>query len=501
MDERNAHYWHSRGRELQEQGDLQAAEKAYLLALQQEPNRLRTLNNVSVLYIRQGRIEEAKKHLNSGLIQAGRLWQQSANESLADEWALILNARSQLAIDNNDFKEALRWSKIGLKLKPQGAGFSTLSVALGGLNLHEKAARSQKIGIARHGLKGPINSFIGKQLRTPYESAQLHTEICNLAASILRENPLNRDAWALMMARLGMEDFIWQQPILPWEKLWEGQPVEQLVIWDEQGYGDAIQCLRWIPVACKKAIHVTLMFRPSMLTLVRERLQLPKNCNLVAQQKGGFPQDVDTCHCPIMALPVALYPAGSNVNPQPNGSLNTVLKSKRSLTYCGKHKAGKPFRIGLVWAAGSKNHRDSHRSAQLRCIPAETMLFHASRWADLWDIELISLQHGKEAQASAHLQISGKIKQLSTGGDWLATAEIVEQLDLVITVDTAMVHLAGSFGVPCLMLLNHLCDWRWFMNGKVIPWYPTLKILQAEELHSWGKQLYKADCLIEDMVR
>ena len=138
MDERNAHYWHSRGRELQEQGDLQAAEKAYLLALQQEPNRLRTLNNLSVLYLRQGRIEEAKKHLNSGLIQAGRLWQQSANESLADEWALILNARSQLAIDNNDFKEALRWSKIGLKLKPQGAGFSTLSVALGGLNLHEK---------------------------------------------------------------------------------------------------------------------------------------------------------------------------------------------------------------------------------------------------------------------------------------------------------------------------------------------------------------------------
>jgi len=501
IDERNAHYWHARGRELHEQGQLQAAEEAYLLALKQEPNRLLTLNNLAVLCIRQGRIEEAKKQLDKGLIEAGKLWNQSPNESLAVEWALILNARSQIAIDGNDFKEALRWSKIGLKLKPQGAGLSTHSVALGGLNRHEQAARSQKIGLARHGLDGPINSFVGKQLTTPYESAQLHTEICNLASSILRKNPLDRDAWALMIARLGMDEVVWQQPVLPWQQLWEGEQVDKLVIWDEQGFGDAIQCLRWIPNACKKANHVTLLIRPSLLKLIKERLQLPGNCNVNPRQQGGLPQEVDTSHCPLMALPVALYPAGSTLNPQPNDSLDTILKSKRSITDSGQHRAHSTLRIGLVWAAGRKKHRDSNRSAQLRCIPAETLLSHAINWAERWDLELFSLQLGEEANASETLQMRGKIKQLPKGGDWLETAEIVEQLDLVITVDTAMVHLAGSLGIPCLMLLNHICDWRWFINKKVIPWYPTLKILQAEELDSWEKQLCKAECFIENIVR
>ncbi len=501
MDERNASYWHARGRKSQEQGQLKAAEEAYLLALKQEPNRLRTLNNLAVLCIRKGRIEEAKKYLNRGLIQAGQLWHQSRNESLAEEWALVLNTRSQLAIDDDDFKEARRWSRIGLQLKPNGSGFSNLSVALGGLNLHEQAARSQTIGLARHGLDGPINSFIGTQLTTPYESAQLHTEICNLAASILRKNPLDRDAWALMIARLGMEEVVWEQPTLPWHLLWEGQQVDKLVIWDEQGFGDAIQCLRWIAMACKKANHVTLLIRPSLLRLIRERLQLPENCYVIARQQGGFPQDVDTSHCPVMALPVALFPPGSAVIPQPNGSLNTVLKSKRSNYDCGRRRANESCRLGIVWAAGSKKHRDTNRSARLRCIPAETLLRHASRWAEQWKLELFSLQIGKEAEFSETLQMRGKIKQLPKGGDWLSTAEIVEQLDLVVTVDTAMVHLTGSLGVPCLLLLNHLCDWRWLMNEKIVPWYPSLKILKAEELDSWEKQLCKAECLIEDIVR
>ncbi len=496
-------YWHKLGRLYHEQGNAKAAEKAYLKALQIDDKLLRTINNLALLYLRAGRQKEAMGLIAKGLNHAQKQWADEKKDSLAEEWALILNSRCQLALDNDRFDEARKWSKLVLKLQPMGTGLSNLSVALAGMNRYEEAGRGQQLGLKRHRMIGPIHTWIGKKLTTPYSSTQLHTEICNLASSLLRNNPLRLDAWVLMTARLGMEPKVWEGSILPWEKLWDGRYIDHLVIWDEQGYGDAMQCFRWIQEACKRADRVTLLLRESLLELVKQRLSLPKYCDIKLQEASGFPKDINAQHCPMMALPVALSRANAkHITIKSRAKARTVLKSNWTQKKKDrKNTETQKKKVGLVWAAGPKADRDAERSSRLRCIPGELLIERAFQWADSYNLELLSLQLGSASEVASKWVEDGRVMQLHADGDWLSTAKLVEKLDLVVSVDTAMVHLAGNLGVPCILLLNYLYDWRWLNNGKLIPWYPGLQVLRNEEEACWDDLLLQLDSLIGEFFK
>jgi len=492
--------WHQRGRQLQEQGQLEAAAEAYQRALTLEPGRLRSLNNLAVLRLAQGREAESLALLNQGLAIAEQRWRSESDLStraeLAQAWALLLNSRCQWALHHDQFVEARRWACLLLQLQPEGPGLANLGVALSWLNRPSAARRSQWLGLGgmsqpfwpREPQSSPVPLW--RALDSPLASASLHQQLCNLATGLLSRDPLARDAWQLLLARLATQPGAWAVGQRPWQGLWNGQAVQRLVIWDEQGYGDALQCLRWLPAACERVAQPTLLLRPALLNLVRERLLLPGRCRLGPLDPAlDRPWQQGEPHCPLMGLPVALWPEGGRIEPA-GGSLLRRQHQPRPA-----HR-----RFGLVWAAGQKDNPEARRSARLRSMPGALLLGHAQAWARCRGASLVALQLGPELEQARPWLDSGDLAPLPPGGDWLATAQLVEQLDLVITVDTAMVHLAGSLGVPCLLLLNQVCDWRWYAGEQPVPWYPSVRALRAQSLNAWEPLLQQVPDVIDAML-
>ena len=128
------------------------------------------------------------------------------------------------------------------------------------------------------------------------------------------------------------------------------------------------------------------------------------------------------------------------------------------------------------------------------------MLCHALKWKRRWGINLISLQLNQREPIVTELVAQGKLQQLKEGGDWEDTAKIVEQLDLVVSVDTAIVHLAGNLGIPCLLLLNYAHDWRWGTDNEPVKWYPKQTVLRCKRNDDWEKLLEEADLWVSALL-
>lgn len=492
---RTSHDWHQLGRQLQEQGQLVEAEQAYHQALGLEPGRLRSLNNLAVLCMAQARFLESEALLDLALSLAEQRWADALTThraELAQEWALLLNSRCQLALHHDQFQEARLWARVLLQLQPEAPGLANLGVTLSWLNQPAAARRSQWLGLG--GDREPIwpQEPLGPPLplwtaaSSAIDSACLHQQLCNLATGLLDRDPLARDGWHLLLARLATEPAAWLAASQPWQGLWCGERLRQLVVWDEQGYGDALQCLRWLPAACERVEHLTLLLRPPLLELVRQRLVLPAHCSLQPLDPArDRPWDLDVVHCPLMALPVALEPPGGRIALQATPVLQRVAQPRPGLR-----------RFGLVWAAGQKDNPEARRSARLRSMPAQLLLAHAQTW----QADLLALQLGPELEQARPWIEAGVLGTLEPGGDWLQSAQLVEQLDVVITVDTAMAHLAGSLGVPCVLLLNQVCDWRWFVGDIPAPWYSSVRILRAPALNAWEALLQQVPGVIDAML-
>jgi len=136
------------------------------------------------------------------------------------------------------------------------------------------------------------------------------------------------------------------------------------------------------------------------------------------------------------------------------------------------------IRIGVCWA-GSPSHRQdafrSFRAAELAPLAAVPV------------VTLVNLQKGKETEQLADVPFF--VVDLGpeyAAGDWLDTAAVISQLDLVVTPDTALAHLAGSLARPVWMALHRPAEWRWMRDPDDSPWYPTMRLFRQENLGEWG---------------
>ena len=488
--------WHIKGRELQLKNQTQAAKEAYLKALSMKPDRLDSRNNLAVLLRQQKQYEESAAILRGSQELVSNAWQACRTDQdrcvVATEWARLLNSKSLLVLEQQQYELCRALAVKQLLLDPTGCGTVNLGVSLEALGKHAAAARSHRLGLKRYGINvDHTTSLVGLAMQSPEQSSQFHKELCNLATALLQSQPLKTKNWELLLARLGENRNTWELAETPWKRLWKGQNCEQILVWDEQGFGDSLQCLRWVNLAASRVSELKLILRPSLVKLVRKRMSLPKNCSVETMVTTSPMLSKYLHHCPLMALPVAL--AGDKDDVQiPTQTQGTLF-----------HRNKKPLRrrIGLVWQAGAKHSENAQRASNRRSLPASHMCRHALDWRQKWDVELISLQLGDKDPFVQTLVARDELLQLETEDDWESTASYVEQLQLVITVDTAMVHLAGNLGVPCLLLLNQVHDWRWG-NGKHTPqWYLNQTILRCEAMDQWEELLNKADSVVEIMFK
>lgn len=358
------------------------------------------------------------------------------------------------------YEDAMRMFQQALELNPQQA----LTYNNIGAVKHDHGETHEAVESFRKALT----------LRPNYPTAK-H----NLALSLLLHGEL-KEGWECHECRLETRERAYVYRLI--HKLfsiipkWDGKSSlegKYILLMHEQGFGDSIQFLRYVRLlldrGARVAVHVKnplyrlfQSFTPAV-TLIRESDPLP-------------PCD---CAYVLMSLPFALgtdtvadipsFPSYLAADPQ----LADLWRQKiASISTSEQH-----LRVGVVWAGNPEHGNDRHRSIALETFQ---QLFSLPK------IEFYSLQKGKPLEGLKALPPGMSVHNLGDQcEDFADTAAAIHNLDLVISVDTSVVHLAGALGHPTWVLVPHTPDWRWLQERDDSPWYPSMRVFRQPAISDW----------------
>jgi tetratricopeptide (TPR) repeat protein len=255
---------------------------------------------------------------------------------------------------------------------------------------------------------------------------------------------------------------------------WDGAALagNTLLVIADQGFGDVIQFCRYMPWVCERCLHVVVVADPVMHPLIR---QVSPGVELVDRwdQCPTF-----AAYCPLSGLP-RLH--GTTLETIPGDVPYLYADPVRTAAWRARlHDLAQPNirRIGIVWAGRSTHKNDSNRSAALAAF---------GPLAALDRIVLVSLQKGPGRAAIATYFDRAPLLNLGAEiADFDDTMAIIEALDLVVTVDTSVAHLAGAMGKPVWILLPYAPDWRWLLGRDDSPWYPSARLFRQSRPGDWG---------------
>lgn len=304
--------------------------------------------------------------------------------------------------------------------------------------------------------------------------------------AVLQLDPAHADAhWLLGMLLLRSGDFLngWREYEWRWKAAeftsripdlgrpqWDGSPLEgrTLLIHMEQGRGDMIQFIRYAPLVAAGGGRVVACALPEMASL----LATVPGISQVVDRNGALP-DFDL-HTPVQSLP---YLFGTTLETIPRDIPYLSPDPVKVTEWQRKLSGEERFRIGLVWQ-GTPTHKDDHNRS---CSLNEFVVLN-----DLAETDFYSLQIGAGAE-----QINGLSDLMTvidaTGQiqDFSDTAAFIANLDLVVSVDTAVAHLAGAMGKPVWTLLPYVPEWRWLLERSDTPWYPTMRLFRQKSPGDW----------------
>ena len=253
---------------------------------------------------------------------------------------------------------------------------------------------------------------------------------------------------------------------------WNGNYCNRLVIWHEQGMGDTLQFVRYAKLAKQIANKVIVLCHKSLHRIIASCPYVDDVIDTIAERE--FEQ-----HISIMSLPWLFH---TNMNNIPN-EIPYLFADNVDVNKFKPRMSGDKLRVGLCWAGNPRKHElklnliDGRRSISLDML--KPIL-------DIPNIEFYSLQKGPEAEAQlAAYTGTNIINYMNEVEDFADTAGIVFNLDLVISVDTSVVHLVGAMGKPVWVLSRYDACWRWLQNSVLNPWYPTARVFGQTEPGNW----------------
>ncbi len=267
-------------------------------------------------------------------------------------------------------------------------------------------------------------------------------------------------------ARLATE---WQNtPLLRhFVPFWSGQslPGLRIVAIADAGNGDVIHFARYVPLLVAAGAEVTVICRPRL-----QRLLSVATRGARVVDEVGDDEDFD-CMIPFSNLPFVF---ATTVETIPGATPYLEAEPERIAAW-HERLGGHGFKVGLCWRGNQDWRADPHRS-----IPIETF----APLAALPGLRLISLHADREVAApSFALEAYGDV---DTGPDgFIDTAAIIANLDLVVTIDTSIAHLAGALGRPTYLLLRKVPEWRWLIGRDDTPWYPSTRLFRQERAGEW----------------
>jgi hypothetical protein len=276
--------------------------------------------------------------------------------------------------------------------------------------------------------------------------------------------------------REGWREYEWRWRILPQFRhdygvvpRWQGEiaPGKTLLVWAEQGFGDTLQFIRLTKQARERGLRVQLRVPRPLRRLLADALGLGD-----VIPKSQFHGDFDF-QCPMLSLPLALDMTAPG--PGMQGSYLRASPARQANWHrLLKECCGNGLRVGIAWAGDP-----SMRLDQFRSVLPEVL----SPLAEVGSTQLVSLQKNGPPVPP---QLKPKLIDLTFGlKDFADTAALVANLDLVVSVDTAVVHLAGAMGKPVWLLDRFDHCWRWLIGSRTSPWYPSMRIFRQSAPGDW----------------
>ncbi|HEV2334701.1 MAG TPA: tetratricopeptide repeat protein, partial [Stellaceae bacterium] len=253
------------------------------------------------------------------------------------------------------------------------------------------------------------------------------------------------------------------------QPLWTGEDLADrtILLHYEQGFGDSIQFMRYAPLVAARGARVVLEVPAA---LVRLAASLPGVAQVVPAGAALPPFDF---HCHLLSLPERF---ATDLATIPAKTPYLTPRADAFARWQQRIGGGPALKVGLVWAGNPKHLNQRGRSLALERLAP---LF------ELPDIRWFSLQVGEYAGDVARLP-AGTIVDLSDGlADFAETAAAIANLDLVVAVDTAVVHLAGALGRPVWAMLAFAPDWRWLLGREDSPWYPSVRLFRQPRAGDW----------------
>jgi tetratricopeptide (TPR) repeat protein len=251
----------------------------------------------------------------------------------------------------------------------------------------------------------------------------------------------------------------------------------------EQGLGDTLQFYRYGKLLKKRGIKVAMSVQEPLFRLLK---QTDPDIQLINQD--GVPAEFDY-HCPLLSLPLALQTTLETI---PSEERYIFADDQKRREWDNRLPPRTKPRIGIAWSGGTKHKNDHNRSIDLAAIAP--LLSADAHWISLQK----DLKNGEPALLAGIQKIASYDHELK---DFSDTAAVIDLLDLVITVDTSIAHLAGAMGKPVWILLPYNSDWRWLLDRDDSPWYPTARLFRQDVTRSWESVMARVQVALNDFVR
>nr|WP_298244142.1 tetratricopeptide repeat protein [uncultured Bradyrhizobium sp.] len=480
------------------------AEAQYRAAVDLDDNNVDAHGALGMLLLETGRLDAAEPHLQ----QAYRL--RPSSEVVCNNLGILLCRKDAFDEAETKFREALRirsdfapaHANLGSILRGHGAldqaeehcrlalasdtnlaeGHFVLAQVLEGRERYEDAEQAYRKAIA---LKPDFADWYNDLAKLLVDGRRLD-EAWSLFDQTLRMRPDHPEAHCnRAIARLLTGDYAagWAEYEWRWklkkrpgrlddfaQPVWNGEDISgrTLLIHAEQGFGDTIQFCRLVPLLRSSGARVVLEVQRALVPLLKD---LP-GVDVIVPRGDPIPHfDV---HCPLLGLARLL---GLSLTDVPGQVPYLVADPVRMETWQKRIRHVGGFRVGLAWA-GSPTMADDRR----RSIPPDLL----GELAGIPGVSFVSLQKSAPGQAIA--APSGLVLHDFTDelNDFADTAALIANLDLTISVDTSVIHVAGALGRPVWLLNRFNGCWRWLLDRNDCPWYPTLRQFRQSRPGDWS---------------
>jgi len=458
------------GNALGNQGNLEEAQACYQQALALGPNCAITYYNVGYAFERQGKISEAIASYQQAIV-------------LEPNYAEAYNNLGTVLANQGKLDEAIASYQQCLTLNPKAAtAYYNLGHIFEQQQKVEEAIASYQQAIALEPNYAEAYNNLGNVLENqdkleeaiPYYQQALILDPnypeahLNCGLILLRRGEYER-GFAEYEWRWRMEKM---PPRLFTQPLWSGEELQgrTILLHAEQGFGDTIQFIRYAPIVQQRGGIVVVECQQPLVRL----LTTVAGINKVVAYGTTLPEfDV---HAPLLSLP---YILGTTLETVP--AQIPYLHPPEFSNLRISPPPGTRLKVGIVWSGSAGYIRNHKRSCSLS---------HFLELLNIPDIAFYSLQKEPQVLELAELADKIRLQDLSSWlDDFATTASVMAQLDLIVTVDTAVAHLAGALGRPVWLLLSFVPDWRWMIGRSDSPWYPTMRLFRQKQPGDWAELL------------